>query len=94
MKKFVSALKGLGYLSLAGVFISSCNLVGGGGGIPTASNPGVASSATGMEFNVDGGFQVNDFSGQPDGPNLVFIEGGRTVLGSFEEDVVYTRDNI
>ena len=46
------------------------------------------------EFNEEGGFQVNDFSGQPDGPNLVFIEGGRTVLGSFEEDVVYSRDNL
>ena len=94
MKKFVRAIKGLGYLFLAGIFISSCNLIGGGGGARTAANPGFASSATGLEFNEEGGFQVNDFSGQPDGPNLVFIEGGRTVLGSFEEDVVYSRDNL
>ena len=93
MKNFVKAVKGLGYLSLSAVFMSSCNLVGGGG-VPSASNPGVSSTTTGYEFNADGGFQVNDFSGQPDGPNLVYIEGGRTVMGSFEEDVVYSRDNI
>ncbi len=87
------AIKGLGYLSVTVAFIGSCNLVGGGG-VPTSSNPGNHSSATGYEFNVDGGFQVNDYSGQPDGPNLVFIEGGRSVMGSFEEDVVFTRDNL
>ena len=48
MKKFVRAIRGLGYLSLASIFISSCNLVGGGGGVPSASNPGYASSATGL----------------------------------------------
>jgi len=90
MKKFVSYLSKLGYLTLIGVMFSACR----GGGVPTAENPGYASSATGLEFNEEGGFQVNDYYGQPDGPNLVFIEGGRTVMGSFEEDVVYSRDNI
>jgi len=47
-----------------------------------------------LAYNEDDGFQVNEFSGQPDGPNLVFIEGGRTVLGSFEEDIFKKRDNI
>ena len=37
---------------------------------------------------------VNDFNGQPAGPNLVFIEGGRTTLGSYEEDILNSRDNI
>ncbi len=76
--------------ALAVFFISSC----GNRGLPSAANPGVASSTTGLKFNEEGGFQVNDFAGQPDGPNLVFIEGGRAVLGSFEEDVVNSHDNL
>jgi formylglycine-generating enzyme len=36
---------------------------------------------------------VNEYLGQSDGPNLVFIEGGRFVMGSGEEDIMYTRDN-
>ena len=87
------AIKALGAFGLGALAISSCSLFGGSGN-PSAENPGSFSSATGQEFNVEGGFQVNDYSGQPDGPNLVFIEGGRTVMGSFEEDVVYTRDNL
>ena len=94
MKKFVQTVRGAGCLLLASGMISSCNLVGGGSKNPSASRPGNLSTATGLAFNEEGGFQVNDFAGQPDGPNLVFIEGGRTVLGSFEEDVVFSRDNI
>jgi len=61
---------------------------------PTAANPGKESTATGMAYNEDDGFQVNDFQGQPAGPNLVFIEGGRFVMGSAEEDLLNTHDNI
>lgn len=89
MKKFVNAaLGGVSMLSLAVVF-SSC-----GPGTPTSTNPGQYSSATGLEFNEEGGFTVNDFNGQPEGPNLIFIEGGRTVLGSFEEDVINAHNNL
>lgn len=94
MKNYVRAVKMTGYAGLAAIFMSACNLIGGNSGAPSAENPGFASSATGMEFNEEGGFQVNEFRGQPDGPNLIFIEGGRTVLGSFEEDVVYAHDNL
>ncbi len=94
MKNYVRAVRMSGYAGLAAIFMSACNLIGGNSGAPSAENPGFASSATGMEFNEEGGFQVNDFRGQPDGPNLIFIEGGRTVLGSFEEDVVYAHDNL
>ena len=94
MKNYVRAVQSIGYSVLAATFFSACNLIGGGGGSPTAENPGAYSSATGYAFNEEGGFQVNDFEGQPDGPNLIFIEGGRTVLGSFEEDVVYAHDNL
>ncbi len=89
MKKIFSAV----VASFAGaMMLSSCFL--GGGGTPTSITPGAASTATGLEYNEEGAFAVNDYSGQPAGPNLVFIEGGRTVLGSFEEDVVFTRDNV
>ena len=76
-------------LPLALAFLASCS-----GGNPDAKTPGLNSTLTGTEYNIEDGFQVNDYGGQPDGPNLVFIEGGRTVLGSFEEDVLYSRDNI
>ena len=43
------------------VALSSCSLFGGGGGKPTASNPGQVSTATGLAFNDEdaGGFMVN-----------------------------------
>lgn len=64
------------------------------GSKPTATNPGNESTTTGLEYNADEGFQVQDFEGQPDAPNMVFIEGGRFVMGSLEEDVMQSRDNI
>lgn len=68
------------------------------GANPTAINPGKKSTTTGLEFTEEEGdegkFLVSSFKGQPEGPNLMYIEGGRTVLGSFEEDVMNTRDNI
>ncbi|MBC7450351.1 MAG: gliding motility lipoprotein GldJ, partial [Cytophagales bacterium] len=63
-------------------------------GNPTSTNPGGSSTTTGMAFNEENGYQVNDFAGQPEGPNLVYIEGGRTVLGSFEEDLMKNGDNV
>src|ERR1041384_8717470 len=78
------------------VALSSCSLFGGKGGKPTAQNPGQVSSATGLAYNDEdqGGFMVNPYEGQPDAPNMVFIEGGRAVMGSFEEDVMSYRDNL
>jgi gliding motility-associated lipoprotein GldJ len=63
---------------------------------PTSINPGKASNKTGMEFGdgTDDKFAVKDYKGQPKAPGLIFIEGGRTVLGSSEEDVANFRDNI
>ncbi|MEQ9423877.1 MAG: gliding motility lipoprotein GldJ [Cyclobacteriaceae bacterium] len=94
MKNFVFC-----FLSIScAIFLSSCGGLNlpflGGSGAPTSSTPGVSSTSTGLEYNEDGGFQVNEFQGQPEGPNLVFIEGGRTILGSFEEDIMNRRDNI
>jgi gliding motility-associated lipoprotein GldJ len=81
------------YLTIAAtgaVLLSSC----GKGGNPTSTDPGSASTATGIEFNQDEGFKVADYEGQPEGPGLIFIEGGRTTLGSMEEDMAMTRDNL
>ncbi|MBX2961273.1 MAG: gliding motility lipoprotein GldJ [Cyclobacteriaceae bacterium] len=89
-------LKALLFLAISSVVLSACSLFGRGGGKPTAQNPGQISTATGLRFNNEdeGGFMVNSFRGQPDAPNMVFIEGGRTVMGSYEEDVMSYRDNI
>ncbi|EMR02897.1 gliding motility lipoprotein GldJ [Cesiribacter andamanensis] len=90
MTNIVSKLKGLSALACGLALLASC----GGGKRPDAVNPGQSSTATGLEYNEDGGFAVNDFRGQPAGPNLVFIQGGRTTLGSYEEDILNTRDNL
>lgn len=66
----------------------------GGTGQPTAQDPGTSSTTTGLDYNKDEGLQVPDFLSSAEGPGLVFIEGGRTVLGSQEEDVAMTRDNV
>lgn len=94
MKNFVRSLNAAVMGIALSTLVYSCGLLGGGSGQPTSSAPGKSSTTTGLEFNEEGGFEVNDYRGQPEGPNLVYIEGGRTVLGSFEEDVMQTRDNI
>lgn len=84
--KYVSAVV------VGGALLASC---GKGGGYPTSTDPGDYSSATGIEYNEDEtAFQVNDYEDFPQAPGLVFIEGGRTTLGSMEEDIAMTRDNI
>ena len=89
MTKLASVFKGVSSVLCGIAILTSC-----GSSKPDAVNPGLASTATGLEYNEDGGFQVNDFNGQPAGPNLVFIQGGRTTLGSYEEDILNSRDNL
>ncbi|MGI9545266.1 MAG: gliding motility lipoprotein GldJ [Cyclobacteriaceae bacterium] len=91
--KIVRIMKGSLLFSFAVLLCASCGLLNKGKQ-PTAQNPGEASTATGLAYNEDGGFPVNDFEGQPVGPNLRFIEGGRMTMGSFEEDLLTTRDNL
>jgi formylglycine-generating enzyme len=82
--------KPLAYLFVLVVLISSCKKSKN----PTSTNPGKVSKTTGVAYNQKSGFQVNPkFKGQPTGPNLVFIEGGRFTLGALEEDVMNSRDN-
>lgn len=89
MNKIVSAIKGLSFVVCGMVILTSCSK-----GHPTSENPGRVSTATGLAYNEDEGFQVNEFRGQPEGPNLVFIQGGRTTLGSSEQDLLSTHDNL
>src|SRR5688572_9739800 len=91
-----TCLRVLLFLTISSFVLSGCKLFGGGGGKPTAQNPGQISTATGLAYNDEdaGGFMVNPYEGQPDAPNMIFIEGGRAVMGSFEEDVMSYRDNI
>ena len=91
------AAKSVGFFLLAAGILSGCNLFGNGSGTPTSSDPKDFSTTTGLAYNDEdspNSFQVGEYSGQADGPNLVFIEGGRTVLGSFEEDILHLGDNV
>ncbi|PWJ39302.1 gliding motility lipoprotein GldJ [Sediminitomix flava] len=85
------------YLSLfllAAVSLTSCNV--GGGYKPDSYNTGAYSTITGAEYNSggDGEFVVRDYQGMPEAPNMRYIEGGRLILGSFEEDIMKTGDNV
>ncbi|MBB6460111.1 gliding motility lipoprotein GldJ [Flammeovirga kamogawensis] len=63
---------------------------------PTAENPGGYDTATGLEYNGkdDNSFAVREYNGMPEVPNMRYIEGGRFVLGSYEEDLMKSRDNL
>ncbi|MTI30911.1 gliding motility lipoprotein GldJ [Xanthovirga aplysinae] len=89
MNKIVSFIKGTTVLVCSLAILASCSKKH-----PTAVNPGPMSKTTGLEYNTEDGFQVNDYSGMPDIPNMVFIEGGRSTLGSLEEDVMGFHDNM
>jgi sulfatase modifying factor 1 len=74
--------------------LASC---AGGGGVndaPTSYAPGDVSTVTGTEYNSGDGFEVSEYLGQPEGPNLVYIEGGRAVLGSYEEDLLHDGNSL
>lgn len=72
------------------VCVSSCSLLGLG------KKDGV-SSTTGAEYATSKsvlGYQPYDDQQLPNPPGMVFVQGGRTILGSFEEDLYGSRDNI
>ena len=100
MRYILGAINGTSCFLILCIVSSSCKSGLDFGGNPTAEHPGSHSTTTNMPYNrpisfmENRGFRVFPFQGQPDGPNLVFIEGGRSVLGSFEEDVTYAHDNI
>lgn len=84
------------FLFVFGIMLSSCNKTPGYGR-RTANKPGKKSATTGAEFSFDeqdsSQFFVAKNAEQIPGPNLKFIQGGRAVLGSQEEDIMAFRDN-
>ena len=88
-------------LILVGLTIEGCSILPFGNSNPSARNPGSTSTTTNLEYFSDAfaeedeeGFVVADFGGQTPGPNQVFVQGGRAVLGTYEEDVFFTHDNV
>ncbi|TAF33485.1 MAG: gliding motility lipoprotein GldJ [Cytophagales bacterium] len=68
---------------------------------PTSVKPGKKSTVTGSSYGKkrangeEGGFALKKFKGQPAGPNLVLVEGGRMIMGTSEEDVInVSHDNL
>ncbi len=81
------------FLLLLVVF--SCAKKGNSSDQPTSYDPGDVSTVTGTAYSSEKeGFEVHEFTGQPEGPNLVYIEGGRTVLGAYEEDLLHSGNNL
>ena len=84
-----------------GLVLEGCSILPFGNSNPSARNPGSTSTTTNLEYFSDAfaeedeeGFVVADFGGQTPGPNQVFVQGGRAVLGTYEEDVFFTHDNV
>ena len=89
------------YLFIISTLIQGCSILPFGNSNPSARNPGSTSTTTNLDYFSDvfaeedeEGFVVADFGGQTPGPNQVFVQGGRAVLGTYEEDVFYTHDNV
>lgn len=88
---FMKLIKYVSAAVVGGFLLTACSK----GGQPTSTDPGIYSTATGAEYGEEEeSFDVADYAEFPQGPGLIFIEGGRTVLGSMEEDIAMTRDNI
>lgn len=92
----------LGLVAIAMLFVatgilSSCNKTPGYGR-RTAAKPGKVSATTGAQFSFDANdssnFVVTKMAKQVVGPNLKYIQGGRAVIGSQEQDIMAFRDNV
>ena len=88
-------------LILVSLVLEGCSILPFGNSNPSARNPGSTSTTTNLEYFSDAfaeedeeGFVVAGFGGQTPGPNQVFVQGGRAVLGTYEEDVFFTHDNV
>lgn len=90
-------LKSLLAIGAAGAILTGCGLIRGKNEFPTSFSPGDYSSKTDLRYNDkddDNAFEVREYQGQPQAPGMVFIEGGRHILGSVEEDLMGTNDNV
>lgn len=89
MKNIARFLKVTVIVLLATSILQSCSLLGKKGG-------GV-SSTTGLDYGSSSdtsAFKPYDIQNLPNPPGMVFVQGGRTILGSFEQDLFGARDNI
>lgn len=89
MKNIARFLKVAVVVLLATSILQSCSLLGKKGG-------GV-SSTTGAAYGYSNdtlSFSPYDIQNLPNPPGMVFVQGGRTILGSFEQDLFGARDNI
>lgn len=88
MKNITGHIKA-GFLSLLLLLsVSACSILG-------KKKP--ISSTTGLNYGTDKsvlGYQPYDDQSLPNPPGMVFVQGGRTILGSFEQDLYGSRDNI
>ena len=88
------------FLFMTVLITYSCSILPFGNSNPSARNPGTTSTTTNLEYFSDAfaededGFVVAGFDGQTPGPNQIFVQGGRAVLGTYEEDVFFTHDNV
>ncbi|MES2389947.1 MAG: gliding motility lipoprotein GldJ [Bacteroidota bacterium] len=96
--KSLNVLKTAAVLGLSLVMLAGCQKKN-----PTSINPGTKSTATGLTYgksgeDESGAFIVSDYKGQPNAPGgtngMIYIQGGRTVIGSSEEDIMHTFDNV
>ncbi len=83
---------------LSMILLDSCGKSSGPSyGRRTAGDPGKVSASTGAELNFDmedtTQFTVVKLKDQVVGPKLKYIQGGRAVIGTQEQDVMGFRDN-
>lgn len=91
MKKINLPIKSLLACTLLVLTMSSCKLLGIGGKKDTVSG------STGAEYATEKdllGYRPYNEQELPSPPGMVFVQGGRTVLGSFEQDLYGSRDNV
>lgn len=88
MKKLTGHIKSTLMLCMGIVLISSC----AGKKKPLSTSP-----STGLDFATSKsviGYKPYNDKELPNPPGMVFVQGGRTILGSFEQDLFGAKDNV
>lgn len=97
-KPIMSFLKQVGVFLLCSSLLQSCFLFKKKDEFQNSTNvheKGQKSKITGVNYNEEDNkdsFQVEAYQEQPEAPNMVYIEGGRFVFGSSEEDLLFKHD--
>ncbi len=92
MNRFSRLFYGFAFLLILTVGLAGCK-----DKKPVSYDPGSESTKTGAKYNTNlkkqgEEFTLRKFEGQPEPPGMVFIEGGRHILGTFEEDLMKSQD--